>query len=157
METPEIVSSAYMTTTTSVGDAVDNVGGNTRRIMIGQPQPFKVGADVFQHVEKELIQAADADFEDEDIMSDKRMVRVLIVDPDEDVPVEKSVLHDGKEQLTDLTDQELFFEVDLKEALTKHNEYRQTIVDKTVKDRTEHLEAIRIRDLKMLVVTLAEF
>lgn len=95
--------------------------------------------------------------EEEEPMSDKRLVRVLVVDPDENVPVGKSVLHDGKEQLTDLTDEELFFEIELKDALAKHNEYRQTIRDKEIKDREEFLEPCRIRDLSMFVVTIAAF
>jgi len=163
-ETPEIVTStAYVTTTSAIGELANSlnhtVGGHTRRLMLGDAQPFKIGADVFQDMDQKINQAVEADpiDEDEDIMSDKRMVRVLIVDPDDQVPVDKSVLHDSKEILTDLTDEELFFEVDLKAALEKHNEYRKTLIDKDVKERTEHLEAARIRDLKMLVVTLAEF
>jgi len=87
----------------------------------------------------------------------RRVVQVYIVDPNENVPVDKCLLYKGEPQLTDLTDQELFFDIDMKGILTKHNEYRVTVVDKTVKDRTQHLEAARIRDLKMVVALLAAF
>jgi|Cruoilmetagenom7_1024161.scaffolds.fasta_scaffold03732_19 hypothetical protein len=149
-ETPEIVPTAYVTTTSTTGDS-------TRQLQVEQSQPFRVGADVFEYLDQKINQAVADDpiHEDED-MSGKRMVRVLIVDPDTQVPVYKSVLHDSKEILTDLTDEELFFEVDLKSAVTRHNVYRGTLKDKDG-EAGDMLEAIRIRDLKMLVVTLAEF
>jgi hypothetical protein len=159
-EMPEVVASSYVTTTTSLepgtGFVAQDAGSGMRRVHL---QEFKTGGDVFEGINKVLHHAVDDDFnnEEDEVMSDKRLVRVLVVDPDEQVPVEQSVLHDGKEQLTDLTDQELFFEVEIQAALKKHNEKRAAIINKTVKDRTEYLEPARIRDLKMLVVTLAEF
>lgn len=87
----------------------------------------------------------------------RRIVKVYIVDTDENVPLEQSVLYEGKEKLTDMTDQELFFEIDIKPILDKHNKERTKIVNKKVKDRTEYLEAARIRELKMVVVTIAQF
>ena len=41
----------------------------------------------------------------------RRIVKVIIIDPDDRVPLEKCILFSGDEKLTDLTDQELFFEV----------------------------------------------
>lgn len=91
-------------------------------------------------------------------MSQRRYVRVIIADPDENVPLEHSVLYDGKEHLTDLTDQELFFAIDdLNIRLKNHNERRITFKDKKVKERVEFLEPARIRDLRMVVVTVAQF
>lgn len=90
----------------------------------------------------------------------KRIVRVFIVDPDDNIPLDKAILQDSEERLTDLTDQELFLEVGIKEILRNHNDYRKTLLDKkqTAKaGKDVFLEAIRIRDLKMLVTTIAEF
>lgn len=87
----------------------------------------------------------------------RRIVKVYIMDPDENVPLDKSLLYEGDETLTDLTDQELFFEVDIKTILADHNTYRKTLVNKKIKDRTEHLDAVKIRELKMVVVEIAKF
>lgn len=92
------------------------------------------------------------------VVSDKRrLVRVLVVDPHEDVPVESGLLYDSKEVFTDKTDQELYFDVPVAQLLKEHNEKRTKVVNKSVKDRTEYLEPARIRDLKMLVIALATF
>lgn len=87
----------------------------------------------------------------------RRLVQVFIADPDENVPLADCLLYQGEPKLTDLTDQELFFEVDIKSILNKHNEKRVALVNKAVKERTENLEPARIRDLKMTVVTIAQF
>lgn len=49
------------------------------------------------------------------------------------------------------------FEVDIKSLLDTHNAVRTKAVDKKVKDRTEYLEPAKIRELKMVVVTIAQF
>lgn len=87
----------------------------------------------------------------------RRLVQVFIADPDKRVPLKDSLLYRGEQQLTDLTDQELFFELDIKKLLDTHNEKRVKIVDKDIKDRTEYLEEVKIRDLKMVVTTVANF
>lgn len=87
----------------------------------------------------------------------RRIVKVFVADPNENVPVDKCLLIQGEEKLTELTDQELFFELDIKAALEKHNAYRVTVRNKAVKEREEFLEPARIRDLKMTVVTIAQF
>lgn len=89
--------------------------------------------------------------------SSRRYVQVFICDPNENVPLETCLLYKGEPKLTDLTDQELFFEIDIKSALEKHNENRVGYVDKSVKERTDYLDPARIRDLKMTVVTIANF
>jgi hypothetical protein len=89
-----------------------------------------------------------------------RIVKVYIADPNENLPLDKRVLHSGEEKLTDLTDQELFFEVPINELLTKHNEFRKTVIDKKQAEkfgRDIYLEPARIRDLKMVVVNVAQF
>lgn len=87
----------------------------------------------------------------------RRIVKVIIMDPNPNVPLDDCVLYRGEEQLTDLTDQELFFEIDIKTLLASHNEKRVKMVDKTVKDRVEYLEPARVSGLKMLVVNVATF
>lgn len=87
----------------------------------------------------------------------RRLVKVVIVDPNENIPLDKCVLYSGDEKVTDATDQELFFEIDIKSVLEEYNKFRTTVVDKKVKERTEKLEAAKIRDLKMVVVTIAQF
>lgn len=95
--------------------------------------------------------------EKEEPMPSRRIVQVYIADPDDAVPLENSILYTGTQKMTDLTDQELFFEIDMKTILEKHNAMRAGIIDKEVKDRTEFLEPIKVRDLKMVVVTVASF
>lgn len=87
----------------------------------------------------------------------RRLVQVFVADPDENVPIDQCLLYTGEQKLTDLTDQELFFEIDIKTILDVHNAKRIKLVNKAVKERTEHLEPARIRDLKMTVVTIASF
>jgi hypothetical protein len=93
-------------------------------------------------------------------MSAARIVKVFIADSNENLPLEKRVLHSGAERLTDLTDQELFFDVPIAELLAKHNDVRKATVDKAQAEkfgRDIFLEPARIRDLKMVVVTVAQF
>lgn len=90
-------------------------------------------------------------------MTSRRLVQVFISDPNENVPLSNSLLYSGEQKLTDATDQELFFEIDIKSILEKHNAERVKMVDKKVKERTEYLEPAKIRDLKMVVVTVAQF
>jgi len=89
-----------------------------------------------------------------------RIVRVFIVDTDEALKVEDRVLYRGEEKLTDSTDQELFFEVDIKAALETHNAKRVSTADKkaSIKMGKEiFLEPVRIKDLSMVVTEIAKF
>lgn len=95
-----------------------------------------------------------------ELMPNRRVVQVYVVDPDERVPVESAMLYEGEPKFTDATDQELFFELPIKDLLDEHNVTRQGLTDEkasltTGRDIT--LKPIRIRDLKMTVVTLAAF
>jgi hypothetical protein len=87
----------------------------------------------------------------------RRLVQVFIADPDENVPLDKALLYSGSQKFTDATDQELFFEIDMKSILDNYNAERVKIVNKKVKERTEMLEPVKIRDLKMTVVSVATF
>lgn len=87
----------------------------------------------------------------------RRIVQVFIADPDERVPLDNALLYRGDQHLTDATDQELFYDLDIKDLLEKHNAFRITVADKSVKERAEMLEPIRARDLQMTVVDVATF
>ncbi len=91
------------------------------------------------------------------INASRRLVKIIIIDPDDRVPLDQCILYSGEEKLTDLTDQELFFEIEIKNLLDKHNEERIKIQDKKVKERVEYLEPIKVRELKMVVVEVAKF
>jgi hypothetical protein len=87
----------------------------------------------------------------------RRMVQVFIVDMNDNVPLDKCLLYKGDPVLTDLTDQELFFEIDIRGILEKYNIERVKFNDKTVKDRNVYLEPAKVRDLRMTVVNIASF
>lgn len=91
------------------------------------------------------------------VKTQRRLVQIFIADPDDNVPLDQCLLYSGDQKLTDLTDQELFFEVDVRTLLETHNAKRVTLVNKAIKERTENLEPARVRDLKMTVVTVAQF
>jgi hypothetical protein len=89
-----------------------------------------------------------------------RIVKVFIADPNENIPLDKRVLYSGPEQFTDLTDQELFFEVPITDLLAKHNEQRKATLDKKTTEKSGRdvfLEPARVRDLRMVVVNVATF
>lgn len=134
-----------LTTLTSSGSLSGNLLGGTTSWQTFHPNPPEITAT---QTESES-------------MSNRRIVQVFIADPNENVPLEKSLLYQDKEpHLTDLTDQELFFELDIKNILDKHNEYRVTVTDKEAsegKNNDVKLEKAKIRDLKMTVVTVAQF
>lgn len=138
-ELPAIASSAYTSSAFNLIQAAQLGAGNDQ---------FAAAPPRIPKFVKELQQMANPT---------RRLVQVFIVDPDENVPLDKALLYEGKSFLTDATDQELFFEIDIKSILDKHNAFRKTLTNKAVKERTEKLEAARIRDLKMTVVIIAQF
>ncbi len=92
--------------------------------------------------------------------STTRIVEVYIADPNDNLPLESRLLYKGDKKLTDASDQELYFELSMKEMLDKHNEVRVKTLDKAQSakfGRDMFLEAAKIRDLKMAVVTVAQF
>ena len=90
-------------------------------------------------------------------MATKRLVRVIVVDAHEYVKAEDAILYRSDETFTDKTDQELFFDIPITKLLDDHNERRVKVRNKKVKEREEFLEPARIRDLDMVVLTIAEF
>lgn len=153
---PSITNSAYTSSTYSPTTTTNGLGLQALPLVAAAPvqvqRLFRPGKENVQNLTEQLKQ------EIKNLAnSSRRIVKVIIIDPDDRVPLDKCILYSGDEKLTDLTDQELFFEVEIKSLLDKHNEYRKTVVDKTVKERTENLDAIKIRDLRMVVVDVAKF
>ena len=151
---PQITSYTTGTTTSIVYDSnVHNTG------LISVPAvhygPSYLGPANPQLNLKFISQQEDSEMSD----TKRRLVQIFIIDPDENVPVEKALLHKDKEpRLTDATDQELYFELDLTSILTRHNQERIIFLDKQATreaGRDVHLEPARIRDLKMIVTTVA--
>jgi hypothetical protein len=155
-ETPQITNSCYGSTTHLLGTAGDVLENATNQFI-----PGSAGAGDFIY---QLHQFQPQPLERKvEIMTDKttrRIVQVFIADPNENVPLEKSVLYTGEPKLTDLIDTELFFEVPIQDLLKKHNEVRKTVVDKEASKRAGKdilLDPVKIRDLRMVVVTVAQF
>jgi hypothetical protein len=95
-------------------------------------------------------------------MSKTRIVRVFIVDNDEKLKPEDRLVYSSPDELvTDLIDKELFFDINIKEKLSKHNMKRKTTKwTKEINGKPESgtsLPPVRVRDLKMHVAVLAEF
>lgn len=100
------------------------------------------------------------EIKEKDMADKRRIVQVFICDPNDNIPLDKALLSQGEQKLTDATDQELFYEISIKELLDKHNALRAKTLDKSATKKAGKdvfLEPIRIRDLKMIVTTVAEF
>jgi hypothetical protein len=113
------------------------------------------------HVNTESQQATEAKIEENQPVP-RRLVRVLIVDPNDQVPVAQAMIYDSKEIWTELDNQELFFEADIASKLKDYNEkVRTKIIDKKAKTEAggalPTLPAARIRELQMRVVEIASF
>lgn len=172
---PQMLSSAHTHSLYSgSGNAIGTIGGTAgmnNAVWQHEPGQMMQGSDLnsllgqaeFQHQNAEnqvrkIFNPPSYKQENTKVADPKRrLVKVVIIDPDDKVPLDKCLLHCSDEHLTDLTDQELFFEIDIKNILDKHNEVRTEIVDKTIKERTEYLEPVKVRDLRMVVVTVASF
>jgi len=89
----------------------------------------------------------------------KRYVQLFVADPDRKVSVEDSVLYKSEPFLTDLSDRELYFSIEVVKLLADYNKKRVKMIDKDASKngRDVYLEPIRIRDLKMVVVNIAVF
>jgi|WetSurSiteA1Bulk_404760.scaffolds.fasta_scaffold188272_1 hypothetical protein len=89
----------------------------------------------------------------------KRYVQVFVVDPDKRVPVEQSILYKTEPFMTDLSDRELYFTIEVVKLLSEYNKKRIKMLDKEASKngRDVYLETIKIRDLKMVVVNIATF
>lgn len=162
METPTITGAAYAT---SAYDTVQLIANNG--LVPGVPTADAAQMLEKWHDERDQLRRITSGYTRPPITQitkevkkvTMRIVRVFIADPDQDenLKVEDRLLYKGDEKLTDATDQELFFEVDIKTILDQHNVKRTATRNKQVKDKVEMLEPIRIRDLKMVVTTVASF
>ena len=92
--------------------------------------------------------------------SNRRIVQVFIADPNENVPLDQAVLYKGEQKLTDCTDAELFFELNIGPLLAEHNAKRVKWPDKELTHKVGKdifLEPVKIRELAMRVVEIAKF
>lgn len=156
-ELPSITSSGYVSN--NMVDA-GMVLGNVAQLGLVQHPLNRNAFDEILAKSQVHPQAAQAQPKKEVQVSTARIVKVYIADPNENLSLSDRVLYSGDEQLTDSTDQELFFETPIKELLAKHNELRLHTIDKKASEKSGRdvlLEAVRIRDLKMVVVTVASF
>lgn len=149
LDTPTIASSAHTHSTYALGALAANNAAHAGFLNANAGNGFAGLAQGHQQLKQENIPMAAA--------PTRRLVQVFIADPNENIPLTDSLLYSGDQKLTDATDQELFFEIDIKDILAKHNEKRAKTVDKKVKERVEYLEPAKIRDLKMVVVNVASF
>jgi hypothetical protein len=162
MELPLMATTYYTSNTSPIGDLSAKMAAihhSTRRIG-NTPNWQEIFASKFGEQEKPTpaeLKSKQQPKETKVAESARRIVQIFIADTDPNVPLDHALLYSGKEQFTDLTDQELFFELDMATILKKHNEYRVTLHDKSIKSKTVNLEPARIRDLKMTVVVIATF
>ena len=151
-EIPHLNTCSYVSNITT-GDLLTSCGGGytgmNQSIGLGQYQGGLQNA-YYQPAENKVV----ADKQDK-----LRVVRVYIADTNVNIPVGKRLLYTGEETITELTDQELFFELDIKSLLAEHNKYRFGVKDKkhSSKDNVVYLEPVRVRDLVMTVVNIATF
>ncbi len=150
-DVPQITSSCYASTTSNLSNAwdyqLDTLKQDNRlqqgltQIHYGQPTPIQ-----------DTIMPKDS--------TTRRIVQVFIADPNDNVPLDKAVLYTGEQKLTDLNDTELFFEVPMQSLLQVHNALRVGFLDREASKRAGKdifLDPVKIRDLKMVVVTIAQF
>jgi hypothetical protein len=86
----------------------------------------------------------------------KRLVRVLVVDSDKNVPVEKSKVFDS-ELFTDLSDEGIKLSLNLAAALEEHNKARTTFYRETDEGNKVFLKEAKITDLKIAILTIFAF
>lgn len=159
---PQMLSTTYASSTLDPdlmfrGQGVAFPGGNAdlvdaaRRMAIAGHMANKLGGVPTPDIRNQLIK--------ENQMA-TRIVRVIIADPNENIPLDQRVLFMSNEMTTDMTDEELYFDVNPAAKLAAHNEKRVKMLDKKASDRANKevfLEPARIRDLKMIVVNIATF
>jgi hypothetical protein len=157
-EMPEITKSAYSSSSSSLEPSTSDVSQVAlfQRFQREQSQLDEQPTHAFMAIDPaDCLPVAEGEVEDM-----RRIVQVFIADTTEDIPLDNGLLHQGEPKFTDLTDEELFFEIGMKDLLDKHNEIREKTLDKKAtkkSGRDVYLEPARIRDLKMVVVDIAVF
>lgn len=161
---PTMLASNYANNSYSAGAVMDSAAFLSAQSANQQPPPWGLDTPAVRaELERLKLDSARVNKTLSTIAKEKaavpsrRIVQVYIADPSEAVPLADSILYTGEQKMTDLTDQELFFEIDIRAILAAHNAKRAKIVNKAIKDRTEYLEPAKVRDLKMVVVTVASF
>lgn len=147
-ELPQMLSASYVSNT-----------GTAEQFLRGGLLPDKAGQNALQQLMGN-VNARPSPQQEKPMANTTRIIKIFVADADENLPLDKRLIFTGEEKLTDCTDQELFFEVPINELLTKHNDFRKTVSDKKASEkfgREVKLEPVRIRDLKMTVVTIASF
>lgn len=164
-DVPQILTSTYAANTVPMGSFGAGTGIATSNQLVppiysrAQWEGDAIENDPFRRIkflqQQQIVAQTN---KEKDTMARKlRIVQVFIADTDENIPLDRAILFKGDQKLTDSTDQELFFEIDIKTILDTFNKFRVTVLNKKVKERTEYLEPVKIRDLKMTVVNIAEF
>jgi hypothetical protein len=90
----------------------------------------------------------------------KRYVQIFIMDPDPQVPLKDSILYMSQPFLTDETDQELRAGLSVLKLIESHNKKRVTMKDKEQSKkfgRDIYLEPVKLRDIRLVVTTIAKF
>lgn len=151
---PQITSSLYGSSTNllTLGEsAVDFDWGGIQAAAAEDP--------VLRRIRQKTITTTDTDTMPNQSTT-RRLIQVFIADPDPNVPLDRALLYKGELKFTDSTDQELYFEVPIVDLLAKHNAERLKWPDKEASKRAGKdvmLEPARVRDLRMVVVTVASF
>jgi hypothetical protein len=92
-------------------------------------------------------------------MSRHRIMEFYLIDLNESIPIEKSIIYHGERRVTDKTDEEIWIEIGVDEILKKYNEYRVTVVNKHLSEnsgRDVYLEPIEFRDVIRRVVQYSD-
>lgn len=87
----------------------------------------------------------------------KRFVRIVAIDPDPSVPLERSIVVDTGENFVDSTNMDLISALNLLELIKPHNEYRATLRNEEIYHENGadvKLRPISIDDLRMLFYEL---
>lgn len=90
----------------------------------------------------------------------KRYVQVFVVDPDSNVPIKDSILYKSEQFFTDETDMEIRHGLNLTNLLDRHNSKRIKMRNKDASlkfGRDIYLEPLKLRELKIVVSTIARF
>lgn len=155
LELPTLLKNNYASNTFGMGElwasSPTTTGG-----MLAQPTTTTATTRRIQQKTTAMILAPE---QEQEVADQLRVVKVFIADTNKNIPVNKRLIYIGEETTTELTDQELFFEIDIKGLLDSHNKYRVTVKDKkeSTKENIVTLEPVRIKDLKMTVVDIATF
>jgi len=97
---------------------------------------------------------------DEEPMTDLRIVSIYVVDPDENLEPKDALVHIKENFMTDLTNEDILVDLELKEALANHNTKRIKIVDEDRSDdrgKEVMLKTVKIKDLIIKINTLQTF